>query len=142
MNEEGSWTPARYWVWEAGWLGMPFTKIRKYGSFFLPEALADLLVILSFRASKTHREILPQCLIQVHSCQAFWLFASFCPQKVRLGHFLLSTTKASHAQACQRPWAGALTDTFKTAGPMHTYTLSIRAAEAGLLQSHRRPYLE
>jgi len=36
-----------------------FTKIRKYCAFFSPGALADLLVILSFRASKSHREILP-----------------------------------------------------------------------------------
>lgn len=60
VNKEESWPPASSLVWEAGWLTVPFTKIRKYGFFFFPEALADLLVILSFRASESLREILPQ----------------------------------------------------------------------------------
>lgn len=35
VNKEESWTPASRLVWEAGWLRVPFTKIRKYGWFLL-----------------------------------------------------------------------------------------------------------
>lgn len=42
VNEDESWTAARLLVWVAGWLTVPFVKIRKSSSFLLPVAPSDL----------------------------------------------------------------------------------------------------
>ena len=59
MNEEELWTAARLLVWVAGWLTLPFTKVRKASSFLLPVALSDLEMIPLLNALASQGEILP-----------------------------------------------------------------------------------